>query len=63
MLTRAMTQTQKDRAIKKVEIAIDKMIDLQDMGFRWDDVARILEMLNSLQNTFHCASTDPRDGH
>ena len=43
------TQTEKDRAIKKVEIAIDKMVDLQDAGFGCDETARILEMLNRLR--------------
>jgi len=43
-----VTQTKKDRANKKVEIAIDKMVDLQDMGFGNDAVDRILEKLNSL---------------
>lgn len=42
------SQTEKDRANKKVEIAIDKMIDLQDLGFNNDTVTRILEKLNSL---------------
>lgn len=41
-----MTNTERDRAIKKVEIAIDKMIDLQDMGFGNDNIGRILERLN-----------------
>jgi len=43
------TQTEKDRAIKKIEIAIDKMVDLQDMGFGCNAVARVLETLNSLR--------------
>lgn len=47
-----MTQTQKERAVKKVEIAIDKMIDLQDMGLGTDEVARILDLLGSLQGRF-----------
>ena len=38
------------RAIKKVEIAIDKIIDLQDDGFGCDATARILERLNELQS-------------
>lgn len=38
----------KNKAIKKVEIAIDKMIDLQDMGFGCDNITRILEKLNNL---------------
>lgn len=43
------TQTEKDKAIKKVQIAIDKMIDLQDMGFGQDIVSRIIEQLNTLE--------------
>lgn len=43
------TQTERDRAEKKVEIAIDKMVALQDAGFGCDKVSRVLEMLNSLQ--------------
>lgn len=45
-----MTQTEKDRAIKKVEIAIDKMVGLQDMGLGCDKVARLLDMLRSLES-------------
>jgi hypothetical protein len=33
-----MTKYQRERAIKKLEIAIDKLIDLQDMG--WGDDRR-----------------------
>jgi len=44
------TQTKKDKAIKKIEIAIDKMVDLQDMGFGCDAIARVLEKLNGLRN-------------
>lgn len=36
------------RAVKKVEIAIDKMVDLQDAGFGCDAVTRTLEQLNWL---------------
>ncbi len=35
-------------ALKKVEIATDKMVDLQDAGFGSDAVTRILEQLNAL---------------
>lgn len=38
----------KDRASKKVEIAVNKMVDLQDAGYGCDLVSRILEMLNEL---------------
>jgi hypothetical protein len=41
-----MTKYQRERAIKKLEIAIDKLIDLQDMGWGDDGVARALELLN-----------------
>lgn len=43
-----MTKRQIEQAQKKVEIAIDKMVALQDMGFGNDAIARILEMLNNL---------------
>lgn len=36
------------RAQKKVEKAIDAMIDIQDMGLGNDTVQRILDMLNGL---------------
>lgn len=38
----------KNRAIKKIEIAIDKMIDLQDAGYGCDKIQRILDLLNEL---------------
>lgn len=49
-----MNQTQKDKAIKKCEIAIDKMIDLQQdynlsIGIM-SDIQRILDQLNSLES-------------
>lgn len=50
------TQTQKDRAQKKVEIAIDKMIDLQDMGAGCDTVERVLDSLRSLGSTIDLAN-------
>ena len=44
-----MTQTEKDKALKKVEIAIDKMIDLQqDFDLNTMQMSRILDSLNSL---------------
>ncbi len=43
------TQTELDKAEKKVQIAIDKMIDLQDMGFGNSKIETILQMLNSLE--------------
>lgn len=33
-----MTKYQRERAIKKLEIAIDKLIDIQDMGFADDAI-------------------------
>ncbi len=50
-----MTRTERDIAIKKVQIAIDKMVALQDMGQGSEDVSRILEMLNSLES--HISTT------
>jgi hypothetical protein len=46
-----MKKATKDKAIKKINIAIDKMIDLQDMGVGCEAVSRILEKLNGLRNT------------
>lgn len=43
-----MTQTEKDRANKKIEIAIDKLIDLQDEGLGSDKIQRALDILNSI---------------
>lgn len=43
------SKREKDRAVKKIEIAIDKMIDLCDMGFGCDSTNRILDKLNSLK--------------
>ncbi len=44
-------QSKRDRsyAIKRIERAIDAMVDLQDRGFGCDDTARILERLNDLR--------------
>lgn len=42
------TQTEMKRAHKKIEIAIDKMIDLQNMGLGNEKITRILEMLNAM---------------
>ena len=49
-----MNQSKKDKAIKKCEIAIDKMVDLQQdynlsIGIM-NDIQRILDQLNSLEN-------------
>lgn len=43
------TQRERERAQKKVEIAIDKMVDLQDMGFGTSAVEEILSALNALE--------------
>jgi len=48
-----MTRTEKERATKKIEIAIDKMVDLLDMGFRSDAVQHILDQLNELCASVH----------
>ena len=50
-----MTTTQRDRAIKKVQIAMDKLIDLQDMGFGGDETERALDILRSLLSKFQSA--------
>lgn len=41
-------QRKRERAQKKVEKAIDAMIDIQNMGLGNDTVQRILDMLNGL---------------
>jgi hypothetical protein len=43
-----MSAKEKARAIRKVEIAIDKLIDAQDLGLADDSVQRALDSLNSL---------------
>jgi len=48
-----MTRIEKDKAIKKVQIAINKMIDLQDMGLGTGDIQRILDALWSLECSFN----------
>ena len=53
-------ETEKRRAEKKVEIAIDKMIDLQDMGAGCDTVSRVLDSLNSLASQINAARTSKR---
>ena len=45
---KAPTRTELDKAIKKTEIAIDKMIDIQDMGLGNLAVQDVLDKLNSL---------------
>lgn len=45
-----MTNTERENAIKKLEIAIDKLIDVQDMGLGDDSIGRALELLNAKLN-------------
>jgi len=40
----------KQRAAKKVQIAIDKMIDLQSMVVQSEQIQRILDCLNELEH-------------
>jgi hypothetical protein len=42
-----MSKQDKERAIKKLEIAIDKLIDLQDMGLGDNTTKTCLELLNA----------------
>lgn len=44
------TETEKRRALKKVEIAIDKMVDLQDDGVTLASVGRVLDSLRMLES-------------
>lgn len=44
-----MTKSEKTKAIKKVERAIDKMVDLQDMGFGCGTIEEILSRLQHLE--------------
>lgn len=52
-----MSRTEKERAIKKVEIAIDKMIDLQNMGLGCTLVSDALEKLNAMHTKLYCERT------
>jgi hypothetical protein len=52
------TQREIDKAVKKVERAIDAMVDLQDDGWGCDTVTRVLEMLNSLRGTIESKGGD-----
>lgn len=54
------TYTEKERAIKKVHIAIDKMVDLQDMGFGTVEVQEILDKLNALESSIYNMPTKYR---
>ncbi len=45
-----MTYTQKEKLHGKVNIAIDKMIDLQGAGIGNETIQRILDLLNHLNN-------------
>ena len=46
-----MTQKKQDWIERKINRAIDAMVDLQDEGYGCDATARILELLNELRNT------------
>ena len=37
-----------ERAIKKAEIAIDKVVGIKDLGYGCDETERALELLNAL---------------
>ncbi len=43
------TKREIEKALKKIEIAIDKMIELQDLGFGCYDVEQVLSRLRSLE--------------
>jgi hypothetical protein len=46
------TEAQRQQAIKKVQIAIDKLVDLQGMGLGCAIVSDVLEQLGHLENRF-----------
>lgn len=50
MLTSEHSKIDIERAIKKVQIAIDKMIDLNDMGFGCYKIEEILTRLRSIES-------------
>lgn len=45
-----MSKAEKAKAIRKLEIAIDKLVDVQDLGGGTDAIARALELLNAELN-------------
>jgi len=47
------TQTRKQWAAKKLDIAIDKLIDVQSEGFGSDALARAIELLNQVRNNLY----------
>ena len=47
-----MKHTNYNKAVKKVQIAIDKMIALQDMGLGTYEIQIILDKLNRLQSEY-----------
>ena len=51
-LTMKHTKTIYNKAVKKVQIAIDKMIALQDLGLGNYEIQIILNKLNQLQSEF-----------
>jgi len=44
------TKSEKNKALKRVERAIDAMVDLMDMGFGTGDVQRVLDSLNHIRS-------------
>lgn len=46
-----MKHTERERAIKKLEIAIDKVMDAKILGANLQECERILEALNSVLNS------------
>jgi len=52
------SESNTETAVGKVESAIDKMDDLQDMGFGWLKVSEILELLKSLSADFQAGEIE-----
>ena len=50
------TQNERDRAEKKIQISIDKMIDLRDMGFGCEKIERVLDNLRDLEGVVQSKS-------
>lgn len=49
----------RNRAAKKVQIAIDKMVDLQDERYGCELVSRILDLLGTLQTRIESGDIHP----
>lgn len=45
-----LTKRDKDRAEKKVDRAIDALVDIQDLGFGCYAVTQALDLLNSIRS-------------